>query len=112
MASGVRRLRGAFKDEESAKQFYDWANHPISRMIVAAIRDIALNGSPNVDSKDVGVNYGITLGLNTAANLMTDPSSVFPEMFANVANTSAQVLDHPDFSVSPHEALDNLGELN
>lgn len=106
-SSGVPRLRSLFSTEDSAAQYNDWANGPIGRVVVAALRDMALNGPATIDTNDVAVQYGITLGLSLAANLVTDPSSVYPEMFARVE--TVPLPNDNDFTVSPHEALDNFG---
>lgn len=106
--SGVVRFRQLFSTEQSAAQYNDWANNPIGRTVVAALRDMALNGPASKDAESLAVQYGITLGLGMAANLITDPSSVYPEMFANPVQQALP--SAADFSVSPYEALDQIGD--
>lgn len=106
-SSAVRRLCDRLKDDKAAAQYNDWARNPNGRLVAAALRDLALNGPSNVDAESVAVQYGVTLGLNLAASILTDPSAVFPGLFG---------VDRPlmpnsaDFAVNPYEALDEFGE--
>jgi len=106
-SSGVARLRKMLRDESRAAEFHDWACSPFGAAVTSAIRDLALNGPHEAEAKDVAVQYGISLGLNLAAMLLSDPSSVYPEVFTN-ATGQAAVPQSPDYSVSPQEALDDM----
>lgn len=106
-SSAVRRLRDQLKDEKSAAQFNDWARSVHGRLVAAALRDLALHGPANVDAESVAVQYGVTLGLSLAASIITDPSTVFPDLFGQ--STPTLMPNAADYAVSPYDALDELG---
>lgn len=53
-----------------------WASQPFTRIVVAALDDLALNPPPVTSQDDVLVQYGMTLGLTLARRLVADPASV------------------------------------
>lgn len=107
--SGVAELRRSFPNPESAKAYSEWANHPITKLVRSALMDMALNGRPlDPDPGSPAVQYGVTLGLGAAAQMLEDASLVIPGMFAP-PTPAVNPSDMPaTFSVSPQDALDNL----
>lgn len=93
--SGVASFRKLFLMPETAEKFYNWTEDTTTKAVIGAIRDLALNapvGSTNTPEW-YAVQYGMSLGLNLAAQLMTDPSLVFPDVFRG---RPVQVTPAPD----------------
>ena len=48
---------------------------------------------PGLQTQDVAVQYGLTLGLSLAADLMDDPALVLPGMFGTKAGQPADPVE-------------------
>lgn len=95
--SPVGRFRRQFATRQSASTFHEWAGNPTTRMVADVLREYALNQPgpgdvpPGELSREfVSVQYGITLGLSMAAQLLTDPSAVCPGIFSGSASPAAR----------------------
>jgi len=108
-ASGVAELRRMFPSLASAKAYKEWAEHPITKLVRAALMDMAINGLPlRQDADAIAVQHGLTLGLGAAAQMLEDAALVIPGMFgARNASVNPSALSET-FSVDPHAALDNM----
>lgn len=107
--SGVAALRRQFADRESAQAFLEWADHPVTKLVRRALSDMAMNGPAGAGScESFAVQYGVTLGLGVAAQMLEDASLVVSGMFGSGRRAvSASDLNTP-FSVSASEALDRM----
>lgn len=92
-ASGVVALRRALSAQGSLDSFRRWANDPMTRLVLSAIRDLSVFGPPGVDESGIAVQYGMTAGLNLAAQLIDDPSVVYPELFTGVMSEGVRIPD-------------------
>lgn len=101
--SGVSRLLQAFAPKESAKSFQEWASHPTTEIIRTALRDLALNGGTG--ASDPLVAYGVTCGLSLAAQLLEDPSVVYPGLFLTDGGATGPKFPEPDFTGDPETVL-------
>lgn len=98
--SGVSTFRRRFSTPETMELFHEWSGQQVTRLVSNAIRDLALNGPFNPGTlESAAIQYGVSMGLSMAAQLMTDPSVVFPGMFQS-DNRSIQMPDM-DFSGEP-----------
>lgn len=105
---GVAGLREQFPNPESAKAYKEWADHPVTKLVRKALVDMALNGVPGkADNDSLAVQYGISLGLGVAAQMLEDAALVVPGMYRPVAVVTDPANLKP-FSIGPHEALDQL----
>lgn len=102
--SGVDRMRHSLRMAETAKPFDKWASDPITTLIRDAIRDMALRGT-TPSPTNVDVAYGITCGLQLAARMMEDPSTVYPDVFATGNGRDVVSIDSitETFSTPPDE---------
>ena len=96
-ASGVLALRRHLSRAEMLDTFRKWADDP-------AVRDLAVNGPLSLDVKETAVQYGVTSGLNLAAQLMDDPSVVFPELFTGI-DSSSRSLPEENYETSVQDML-------
>ena len=102
--SPVDRLTAALCNEASAAEYNGWSSAPFGRLTIAALRHMALHGPARCEGDSVAVQYGITLGLSLAADLLADPSSVLPGLFESL--TTGTDAFAPVYSTSPDEVLD------
>lgn len=79
--TGVTELRRTLGSAETARPFAEWAGNSFTKLVRRALRDLALNGF-DASPKDTSVAYGMTLGLQLAAQLMEDPSAVYHDVFS------------------------------
>lgn len=80
---GLADFRSFYSTEASASAYYDWRAKPETTKAIRALRDLATS-HPSVtglSTGDIAVQYGITLGLSLAANLLDDPALVVRGLF-------------------------------
>lgn len=107
--SGVAELRRQFPSPESAKTYAQWTDHPVTKLVRKALADMALNGIPSgSEPESIAVQYGITLGLGAAAQMLEDAALVIPGMYRSSEEHVNPADMRETFAVSPQEALDNL----
>lgn len=80
---GLEDLKRFLTPSQMASVQYDWRTLPITVKVIRALRDLASShpAMPALSTQDVAVQYGITLGLSLAADLMDDPALVIPGLF-------------------------------
>ena len=76
----------------------------MTKLVLSAVRDLAVNGPLSLDVKETAVQYGVTSGLNLAAQLMDDPSVVFPELFTGIGS-SPKRLPEENYETSVQDML-------
>ena len=104
-AGGVTALRRMMLPKAAASEFEEWSRGRVTCLVRDALRDLALNGPAHVGATDASVQYGMTVGLNLALQLVTDPSIVYPELFTGVMQRTAPA-PSPDYSTSIESVLD------
>ena len=110
-ASGLPALRAQFNSADSEKSYDEWAKHPVTGLVRKALYDMAINGPASMQSSEsYAVQYGMTLGLGLAAQLLDDPSVVFPDIFSGKpATVQVEASDMVEtFHTDPYEALDKM----
>lgn len=95
--SPVARLRSVL-GEPAAGEYNDWVQSRFGKLVVAALRHLALHGPARFSDASVPVQHGITLGLSFAADLLSDPSSVVSGVFAPPRPAAPAA---PEYLVSP-----------
>ena len=101
--TGVAALRRTLCASDAARPFAEWAKVPITGLVRRAVRDLALNGF-NPSPKDPAVAYGMTLGLQLAAQLMEDPSAVYPDVFSQGGTDGVSLSEiEQTFDTAPDE---------
>ena len=103
-ASGVLALRRHLSRAEMLDTFRKWADDPMTKLVLSAVRDLAVNGPLSLDVKETAVQYGEASGLNLAAQLMDDPSVVFPELFTGIGS-SPKRLPEENYETSVQDML-------
>lgn len=104
---GVAALREMLLPVAAAAEFADWSKERMTSLVRGALRDMALNGPVSVDVHDAAVQYGVTVGLNLAVQLLTDPSLVYPELFTGFTASAPKPLGQPDYATGAGSLLDN-----
>lgn len=100
----LRRLADVVADASSLDEYFEWADRPFGRLMVASLRDLALWGSPAAEGADVAVQHGMSLGLALAARLLEDPTSVMPPRQSQAPAPSM------DYKLSPEDFLEKTGD--
>lgn len=105
--SGVATMRRRLSDPKALEPFFAWANLPESKLVREAVRDLALHGPVGMADPptDTLVQYGMTLGLMLAEQLMADPSLVFPEAFRGRAPSVLPEAPDATFETRPEDTV-------
>lgn len=80
---GLEDFKRFFSPPSMSTAQYEWRTLPITVKVIRALRDLATShpAMPALSTQDIAVQYGITLGLSLAADLMDDPTLVIPGLF-------------------------------
>lgn len=78
---GVEDLRRFYAPQAMASVHYNWRTLPVTVKMIRALRDLALSHPPVAAPLDSPVQYGMTVGLSMAADLLDDPSLVLRGLF-------------------------------
>lgn len=101
LGSALAELQSNFQTKESRDFFGEWRRHPVSMMLVDALRELAMEPpAAYVDTDSIPVQYGVSSGLGLAASILDDPSVLYPHLFTGVA-PGAQALPEADYEEDP-----------
>ena len=100
---GLEDFRRFFSSEPMASVHYEWRTLPVTAKVVRALRDLAMShpAMPRLATSDVAVQYGITVGLSLAADLLDDPALIVPGLFGTKP---------PEEAASPAETFEEPSE--
>jgi hypothetical protein len=103
--AGVATFRRRYLEPNTMERFHDWANQEETKLAVKAIQDLALNGPVGMNQQPEGyaVQYGMTIGLQLAAQILIDPSVIFPEVFRGGVRAPVPT-PTPDYESRPEDA--------
>ena len=100
---GLNELKLALFSREGADAFGTWSGQGLTKLFVSALRDIALNPPRSPSEDQIAVQYGMTLGLSLAAQLIEDPSVVIP---GALGTGTMPLSDAPEGAQPPEEKFD------
>lgn len=103
--SGVATFRRRLADPASAEPYFNWSNQTETKLVRDALRDLALHGPVGMANPptDTLIQYGMSLGLQLAEQLISDPSLVFPEAFRGRAPQQAPEVPAATFDTRPED---------
>lgn len=78
---GLDHLREVLATPDGVNSFDIWRGQGMTKMFVSVLRSLAISAPPAVSAESVPVQYGMTLGLSLAAQIIEDPSTVVPGVF-------------------------------
>jgi len=104
--NGAEAFASRFSSEKSLNDFVAWRDHPVTRLYLGALRALAFTPPPMYISKDsVEVQYGMQSGVELAAMLADDPTSIYPDMFTGATSgAGGEMQADPDYAVPPDSA--------
>lgn len=100
--SGLREFRNAIGGAENATEFNKWRQSPFTKLLYVALQDAILHPGL-VPAPDVAVQFGVTQGLAFAAQLISDPTVLWPNAFGPGMENARPSTGRPSerFSSSP-----------
>lgn len=103
--SGVATMRRRLADPKAAEPFLNWSNQSETKLVRDALRDLALHGPVGMANPptDTLIQYGMSLGLQLAEQLISDPSLVFPEAFRGQAPSALPQAPEATFDTRPED---------
>jgi len=102
--NGAEAFASRFQSEKSLGDYVAWRDHPVTRLYLGALRSLAFTPPPLYVSRDsVEMQYGMQAGIELAAMLADDPTSVYPDMFTGAASGAGGggTQEDPDYAVPP-----------
>lgn len=94
----------AMQPPEALSRFHTWRTNPTTILMVEALRELVLDPSTAHHLKQTPeIEYGVTQGLALAAQMLNDPSSLFPELFSRPAPEGGEHIPDPTYDVPPDD---------
>lgn len=103
--SGVATFRRRLADPSAMEPYFNWTNLQETKLVRDALRDLALHGPVGMANppQDTLIQYGMSLGLQLAEQLISDPSLVFPEAFRKRTDIVAPEVPDATFDTNPED---------
>lgn len=97
--SGVESFKASLKGAQAVTAFNDWRHQHFTKKLFLALQDLILHQPREVQSENMLVQLGVTQGLVLAAQLVSDPSVLWPDVFGD----GLKPLELPDEPSAPTE---------
>jgi hypothetical protein len=107
--SGIKAFKDSLKGPDAATAFMTWRNQLFTKNLYRALQDLIVH-QPIVQHESLLVQYGMTLGLTLASQLVTDPSVIWPDVFGpGMTAVKSGDETHPpeEFKTSVDDILDD-----
>jgi len=106
--SGLRSFKESLRGPEAATAFNNWRGEHFTKKLFLALQDMILHQPRETQSDNVLVQLGVTQGLTLAAQLVADPSVLWPDVFgegmtAEVSGTTDRPAE--DFGTTIDESM-------
>lgn len=105
--SGVEDFKRCIAGPEASAAFYKWRSDYFAKKMYLALQDLIVHQPRDISSDNLLVQYGVTQGLTIAAQMLADPSVLWPGVFGEgTLNWQSPEPDEPqmDFS-TPSDVL-------
>lgn len=100
VGSALDHMQSQLLSPASEGPFLEWRSHPMTLMMLEAMREIAVTPPAGyIDTDDIGVQYGVSSALSFAASFFADPRVMFPDLFSGVTPDQPRQLPEADYSV-------------
>lgn len=100
--SGLESLREALVGNVSG--FAEWRGNPMTKVLLKALQHAIVHPPVTLAGDDALVQYGVSQGLVFAFQLFTDPSTLWPDVFAGALPEARKIPDM-DFAAPLDEAF-------
>lgn len=101
LGSALAEIQERFQSPESRDAFGNWRRDPVTLMMLDALREIARTPPVGyIDTDEIGVQFGVSSGVDLAAAFLDDPSVLYPHLFTGAAPGSAEPLPS-DYAADP-----------
>lgn len=108
--SGVEGFKASLKGAQAVTAFNDWRHQHFTKKLFLALQDLILHQPREAQSENMLVQLGVTQGLILAAQLVSDPSVLWPDVFGEglVPLETPEETPRPpeDFNTSIDQAMD------
>lgn len=111
LGSALAEVQERFRSEESRNNFLEWRKNPVTLMMLEALNELArVPPVGYIDTEEIGVQYGVSSGLDLASSFLDDPSVLYPHLFTGAApGPTAHV--PTDYLADPLSTTDVPGSL-
>lgn len=81
-ASALQQLQFEFTAPEAVEKFNEWRVNPVTLLLLEALREIGVTPPAGyLDTDDIGVQYGVTSGIDLSYAFLSDPRVLYPSLF-------------------------------
>lgn len=107
--SGIKVFKDSLRGPDAATAFLDWRKQRFTKNLYLALQDMIIHQPREAQHESLLVQHGITLGLTLAAQLVTDPSVLWPEVFGpGMTMKDPEPAELPEeFATSVDDVLDS-----
>lgn len=109
--SGIRTFKERLKGADAGAAFMTWREQLFTKTLYRALQDMIVHPPREASHDDLLVQHGITLGLTLAAQLIVDPTVIWPDAFGpGMTAGGSSTDDRPpeEFTTSMDDALDDI----
>lgn len=79
--SGVEDFKRSITGPDASAAFYKWRSDFFAKKMYLALQDLIVHQPQGLSSDNLLVQYGVTQGLAIAAQMLVDPSVLWPGVF-------------------------------
>ena len=104
--NGLRNFQLKFATPESIDEFLKWRDNPVTLAYLGALRGLmATPPAGYVPADSVELQFGVQSGLALAAQLVDDPTSLYPSLFSSTSGRAVESDEMlTEYSVAPDHA--------
>lgn len=86
---GLTALVKMLRPMEAKAIHREWKENPLTKAMLGALRAMALHHPPMLDQAELAAQYGVTMGLVSALQLLDDPASMVPVFIVPAEGSAA-----------------------
>ena len=98
-------LQQKFTPRQAEAEFLEWRNNPVTLLMIDAMRELSMTPpASQIDTDDLGVQYGVSSMAAFAASFFGDPRVVYPHLFSGATPGEPQPLPETDYGADEEPA--------
>lgn len=106
--SGLRAFKESLSGPKALAAFNDWRSEHFTKKLFLALQDMILHQPVETRHENILIQLGVTQGLTLAAQLVSDPSVLWPSVYGEGQRVDGDgvVPARADYSTSVDKVLD------
>ena len=101
-ASALQQLQFEFTSPEAVEKFNEWRIHPVTLLMLESLRELGVTPPAGyIDTSDIGVQYGVTSGIDLSHAFLSDPRVLYPLLFTGRTPGARVEVPETDYTADP-----------